>query len=174
MKTTWVLVADEAIARILEGHKPGQELACIDELTDAGAHADAADLRRDAYGRRAGAGAGPGAGPAVGGGTGRQRAPSSVTSSAGEDELHLEAEGFARRVAEHLADALQKQRYDELRIAAAPRFLGLLRKHLPAQVANVVTEEVDKDLVHLPERELTERLFAAKFAGDRAGGQSAS
>lgn len=154
MKTTWVLVADEAIARILQRQKPGDELESVKELTDAAAHADAADLRRDAYGRRA-----SGATPSRQNSPHRLRSNANVTSSAGEAELHLEAEGFARRVAEYLADALQKQRYDELRIAAAPRFLGLLRKMLPSQVADVVAEEVDKDLIHLQPREIAERMF---------------
>ncbi|MBY4898602.1 host attachment protein [Cupriavidus sp. AU9028] len=155
MKTTWVLVADEAIARILEGKKPGEELTPVQELTHPAAHAEGTDLRRDAYGRRSG------------GGNDQTRqntqhhllGPSSVTASAGEEQQHLEAEAFARRVAEFLGESLQQRRYDELRIAAAPRFLGRLRKMLPSQVAGVVVDEVNKDLIHMQARELTDRLF---------------
>lgn len=154
MKTTWVLVADEAIARILERKKSTDPLEPVKELTDAAAHADSADLRRDAYGRRA-----SGAQPSRQNTPHQLRSNANITASAGEEEMHLEAEGFARRVAEYLADALQKQRYDELRIAAAPRFLGLLRKMMPAQVANVVIEEIDKDFIHLQARDIAERMF---------------
>lgn len=76
-----------------------------------------------------------------------------------EDEQHLEAEAFARSVAQRLSEHLQAQRFDELRIAAAPRFLGRLRKALSPQVAARVRSEASKDFVHLSSREITERLF---------------
>jgi protein required for attachment to host cells len=145
MKTTWVVVADEAIARVLQWPAAGDELESVEELTDPEAHAAGAEFRYDAHGRRAG-----GAG---------QRGPSSVTTSSGVDVQHLEAEEFARRVAQRLEEAQQQHRYDELRIVAAPRFLGLLRKSLSGNVAKSVTEEIDKDLVKASNRELTERLF---------------
>ena len=145
----WVLVADESRARILNWPGRGHDLEPVDELTDAAARADRADLRRDAYGRRAG---------------GDQRMGGNVTSSASDDELHLEAAGFARRVAQWLADAQLKGRFEALRIVAAPRFLGLLRKALPPQVAQRVTDDSPQDLVKLNQRELTVKLFSAEAA----------
>lgn len=142
MERTWILVADEGRARFLETRKPGQDLEQVDELTDAAAHADNADLRRDAQGRRAAP----------------QGAGSSVTSSAGEDKLDQEAELFARRVADHLSQAVRQQRYERLRIVAAPKFLGRLRKQLPREVKATVVEELDKDLVQLDKHTLTQRL----------------
>jgi protein required for attachment to host cells len=95
-------------------------------LTDPFAHATDADLQRDAYGRRAGS--------ATHGSQDntphRLRGTASVTSSAGKDEQHMEAQSSARRVAQHLSQALQQKRFDALRIVAAPRFLGNLRKEL--------------------------------------------
>jgi protein required for attachment to host cells len=137
MEPMWIVVADEGRARFLSCPAPGRELTEMDELTDAGAHADNADLRRDAYGRR---------GP-------------SVTSSAGEDKLDHEAELFARRVAERLAEGHRQHRYGELRIAAAPRFLGRLRKALDPEVSKSVVNEIDKDLLQLDRRELAHKLF---------------
>ena len=113
------------------------------ELTDEEAHAHRADLRRDAYGRR-GAGARPG---------------SSVTSAASDDEMHREGARFAAQIAEWLAGVLAQKRYDELRIAAAPRFLGQLRKALGKQVADVVAQEIAKDFTHEGAKELTARFF---------------
>ncbi|AKJ29657.1 host attachment protein [Caldimonas brevitalea] len=165
MKKIWVVVADEAIARILQWPEDGHELESVDELTDAATHASGADLHRDAYGRRA-AGVTHGA---------RQNTPhrlnsvSNITASAGEDEQHLEAEGFARRVAAHLLDALHRHRYEELRIVAAPRFLGMLRKAMSDEVSRLVTDEVDKELVHLDTRELTDRLFPRPPASGAGG-----
>lgn len=151
MKTIWVVVADEAIARILSWPETGGELQPVEEFTDPAAHAKGSELRDDAFGRRSGSAAKS---------TGhRLRGPATATASAGLDEKHLEAEAFAARVAQHLAQAEQQGRFEELRIAAAPRFLGLLRKALPKPVARTVTVELDKDLVHDSNAALTERLF---------------
>ena len=143
--TTWVLVADEAIARLLE--QPGAAqggLVPVEELTDPGAHARHGELASDALGRRAGA---------------DLRSGGNATASSGEDDaLDQRAERFARRVADRLAEARQQGRYDALRIAAAPRFLGRLRKALPKQVADCVCETQDKDLVHLDAAALTLRF----------------
>ena len=149
----WVLLADEGRARILELREEGADLQEVEELTDAAAHADNADLRRDAYGRRAGSGT---------------NLASSNTESAGEEKLDHEADLFARRVAERLMQAHRQQRYSQLRIAAAPRFLGRLRKHLDAEVMQVLVDELDKDLLQLDRRELTQRLFPNQAdAGDQ-------
>ncbi len=141
MKTIWILVADEGIARVLASRGDSAPLEEVEKITDAGARADNADLRRDAYGRRAqatvqGDAGHPGAHP------GRM---ATVTSSAGEDEIHQEAQLFARRVAKLLEEARNRQRFDELVVIAPPRFLGLLRKALPQSVCSVVTRELDKD-----------------------------
>lgn len=154
VKHIWVVVADEAIARILHWPEVGDELLPLEELTDPDAHARGRDLRDDAEGRRTTSGTG-----GVAGDGRRLRGPSSVTASAGPDERHQEAQAFARRVAQHLGDALQQQRYGALHVVAAPRFLGLLRQLLPPAVQAVVAGTLDKELVHDTARELTARLF---------------
>jgi protein required for attachment to host cells len=156
-KTIWVVVADEAIARILERTGDGEELEPVEELTDAAAHAKGQDLRRDAVGRRAGMGAG-----------GALGTPGNATTSAGEGERHLEADGFARRVAAYLEAAMHRRLYDEVRLVAAPRFLGLLRKHLHPEVAKRVGESLDKDLVHMVDSEITARVFPRADGGAAA------
>lgn len=155
--TIWVVVADEAIARILEWPETRDELQPVEELTDSDAHAKGMDLRRDAVGRRAGTG--------PGGSLGTQ---GHATESAGEDLRHREAETFARQVADHLGRAQQQGRFDELRIVAAPRFLGLLRKALSPQVARLVSDELNKDLVHLVNSEITTRVFPPREGGSAA------
>jgi protein required for attachment to host cells len=151
MDTTWIVVADEGRARVLEPRAAGTDLAEIEELTDAAAHADNADLRHDAYGRRGGGNLGDVGGHRMGG---------NATASAGEEKLDHEAELFARRLAQWLLEAHRKGRYARLRLAAAPRFLGRLRKQLDPQVSQAIVEEVDKDLVGLPAHELTQRFMA--------------
>lgn len=161
----WVVVADEAIARILERPEDGGELQPVEELTDPAAHARGADARRDALGRRAGSA--PAGSRNSGGSQHRLRGEAGATASAGEDNEHLEAESFARQVAQRLAEHRQRQAFDELRIVAAPKFLGLLRKALPNQVAATVGDDLNKDLIHESNRSITERLFGPLAEADR-------
>ena len=142
-QTVWVLVADEAIARILhwpERRRPRD----VEALTDPAAHAKEGDFhaRRRRPARRVAPHGSRQNSPH------RLRGTASVTASAGEDEQHLEAQAFARRVAQHLAEALRQKRFDELRIVAAPRFLGHLRKELDGAVSATVAAELSKDLIH--------------------------
>jgi len=160
-KTVWVLVADEALARILRWPDDGDELEDVEAITDPAAHAREGDFQRDAAGRRA---ASAPQGSRRGTPQHRLRGESSVTASAGEDETHLEAQAFARRVAAHLAEALRQKRFDELRIVAAPRFLGYLRKELDAHVKATVSDELSKDLIHEGNDALSKRLFGAQAA----------
>jgi len=143
--TTWIVLADEGRARILSRSSDDQDLRELEVLEDPAAHAHNADFRHDAYGRRA---------P-----TGAAAQPSSAMSSAGEEKLDHEAELFARRLALRLAEAHQQQRFAHLRIAAAPRFLGRLRKVLPREVSDSVDEEIASDLLQLDERTLTQRFY---------------
>jgi protein required for attachment to host cells len=147
--TTWIVVADEAIARVLEHTDDAEGLEPVEELTDAAAHAKGEDLRRDAVGRRASPGG-----------------QGNATTSAGEDPRHLEAELFARRVAAFLGAGLHRRRFDDLCLVAAPRFLGLLRKALDPEVRRCVRNELDKDLVHLVDAEIEARLYPPRAAGE--------
>jgi protein required for attachment to host cells len=149
----WVLVADEAIARIVALQSNGDAAVPVEELTDAAAHADAAEFQRDAQGRRAG-----GAPPALAGSISAKRGASTATTSAGEGPQHQEAEKFAKRVAQRLDERLRQGRFDDLQIVAAPRFLGLLRKALSPAVLSTVTRQIDKDLVHVGNDEIARRL----------------
>lgn len=155
MKTTWVIVADEAIARVLH-RSPKHRLEPVQEFADPEAHARTADARRDAQGRRA-AGSPPR-------GTGGQHGfahGASATASAGADadREHLEAGAFARRIAEWLRYATLAGHFDELHIAAAPRFLGLLRKALHQETARRVVRTHDKDWVQVDNEDLLTRFF---------------
>lgn len=159
MEPTWIVLADEGRARILQMTRPGRDLEEVEELTDAGAHAAEADLRFDATGRRA-----PPSGH--GGAPNMQTMPGNATVSAGESKLDHERELFARRVAARLAEAHRQHRYDRLHIAAAPKFLGALRKFLDEEVRQSVVGELDKDLLQLDRRALTQRFFPPASGGD--------
>lgn len=141
MEKIWVVVADEAIARILQWQD--RQLTPVEELTDAAAHAKEADFRRDASGRRGG----------------------SVTESAADTARHLQAQRFARRVVDTLQEGAQNARFGALYVVAAPRFLGLLRQAMDGTpLARLPLETVDKDLVHATEADLASRLFSPHHA----------
>jgi protein required for attachment to host cells len=158
-RTVWVLVADEALARILRWDADSETLDDVEAVTDPAAHAKEGDFQRDSAGRRAGVAP---QGSRQNTQQHRLRGTSSITASAGEEDQHLEAQSFARRVAAHLAAALQQKRFDELRVVAAPRFLGYLRKELDAHVKATVSDELSKDLIHEGNGALAKRLFGGE------------
>src|SRR5205085_5602070 len=128
-KTTWVVVADEAIARILEVPRRGAELVPVEELTDPDAHAKEGDMGRGPHGRRG----------APGGG--------GATVSASDSQEHQHAQVFARRVAHRLLELRRAGRFDELQLVAAPRFLGALRKETDVpELKGAIVGTLDKDL----------------------------
>jgi protein required for attachment to host cells len=155
MKKIWVIVADEAIVRVMSRSDiPGAPLDAVQALTDPAAHGKDEAFHHDAHGRRAAsAPRGHSASQPV------VAAGASATTSAGESGRHIEAEQFARRVAEFLRGALNEGRFDELHIAAAPRFLGLLRKALDPQVAKRVVQSLDKDWTKADDADLAQWFF---------------
>lgn len=155
MKVTWVAVADEAVVRILQWSAKDRALREVKTLTDPAAHATETELRRGAFGRRAG-------GLAARVGWGAKTRGGSSTASAGESGRHLRAAVFASHAADYLERALAERRFDELHLAAAPRFLGLLRKAMSPELASWIVSEVDKDLVHSSDADLAARFFAVR------------
>ena len=135
MKTTWVVVADEAVARILEKPNNRDDLVPVEELTDPSAHAKESELHHGPHGRRAGGGSSP-----------------QATVSAGDSERHRRAHVFAARIAHRLAEGQRNKRYDELHLLAAPRMLGCLRGAL------------DKDVMQESNAQLTRRVFGSQTA----------
>ena len=149
MQTNWLLVADEAVAHVFQWRGSEKRLEEVQSFTHPASHSREADLRDDAYGRN---------------NQGRQvgharHAMSSVTSSASLDNVHAEAALFAKELAQWLAKAQLDGRFQHLRVAAAPRFLGLLRQEMTLQVAAVILDELPKDLVHESKDELARRFL---------------
>lgn len=73
----------------------------------------------------------------------------------------VEAEKFARELGNRLAHEHDAHTYDELVIAAPPKFLGLLRQTLATHdnhVEDCVATWIEKDYSWLPEHDLEERF----------------
>ncbi|SAK54135.1 Protein required for attachment to host cells [Caballeronia temeraria] len=67
-------------------------------------------------------------------------------------------EKFARTVADYLERSRMHQRFDRLRLAVEPKFLGLLRAHLSSETCKLVYEEADSDVSNMNTRDIGRRL----------------
>jgi protein required for attachment to host cells len=67
-------------------------------------------------------------------------------------------EKFARTVAEYLEQSRQHQRFDRLRLAVDPKFLGLLRDHLSSETRKLVYEEINNDVSNMDTRGIRRHL----------------
>lgn len=138
MTATWILVADASRARLFSVGKALEPLREISSFDRPGARAKTRDLLAG-----------------------------SQCSGNGSGDLECaeprrnEALTFARELTEHLRLSRVQGLFDRLYIAAAPAFLGLLRARLDSPTAQLVVNEVSKDLTqlapdairkHLPER----------------------
>jgi protein required for attachment to host cells len=94
---------------------------------------------------------------------GRARDSERGGDGASSDRRGADASGHAATIfAAQIADRLHKgrtaNRYQELVLIAAPRFLGVLRQALDSATASLVRGTLDKDFGGLSDRELLERL----------------
>ena len=71
---------------------------------------------------------------------------------------------FARQVAKALEDGLLKKAYERLILVAPSAFLGVLRSELGDRVRGRIAAVVDKDYLHLDQRQARERLEAQLHA----------
>jgi protein required for attachment to host cells len=71
------------------------------------------------------------------------------------------AAGFARNIAAAAAANRRESGFDRLVLVAGPRFLGQLRRALPAGLRGRVVVEVAKDWMHLPAATLRMRVASA-------------
>jgi protein required for attachment to host cells len=75
------------------------------------------------------------------------------------DPKQNEYDNFARKIAQELNDARNGQQFDELIIVAEPHMHGLIDQHLDKHVKNMVIHDLQKDLVHMNERDLLAYLL---------------
>lgn len=142
MARTWILVADGARARLIEqdpdvrsGLKPRAEREF------SGTQAQSREIASDRPGRTFDIG-----------GEGRHAMEPST-----DPVRHAKLE-FARDLAEHLSQAVNRHAFDRLIVIAAPRTLGDLRDLLPAAVRERVVAEIDKDLTWMPLADLEKHI----------------
>lgn len=152
----YLLVADGGTARILALSDEGAwAFTPVAELTRPTAKLTRRELTTDAPGRvfpRASRGRAPG--PTV-----------SARSSAGsDDDPHVvEVTRFAKRVVARLERLRQGNRMSELLMIVEPRFLGVLREHMPAPLRRRVKWESARDLVKADDKRIAAALTRARI-----------
>ena len=140
-KTTWVLIANGGEAHIVEAEGSGGGVRDVDSMQFANETPPARDIMADKPGRAFDSA-----------GQGRHSMEYS-SDPAEQSELN-----FASELSDVLTKALQKQRFDDLSIVAAPAMLAKLRQAISPQVRKTVRAEVDKDYTKIPKIELADVL----------------
>jgi protein required for attachment to host cells len=136
-KTTWILVANRAGARLFENSGPGMGLSFKQEFPHSEGRLKNQEITSDRQGQ----------GPDTRGG-GHHSYESAV-----EPVEHL-AQQFAKHLAQQLEHGRTEKRYEQLILVAEPRFLGHLRAALSSPILALVIASVDKDLGDIDARDL--------------------
>jgi protein required for attachment to host cells len=140
MKTTWVLVAQRAGARLYEKPSEG-ELRFLEEI----AHPEGRLRDREIDTDRAGASF--------------HSSKSAHHALVGEERAHEhDAAAFARALARRLSSGRHSGRFDELMLVAEPHFLGVLRAALDRPTASCVSGTMPKDYAWVAEHDLMKQL----------------
>ncbi len=130
-RNTWIAVADGGRAAFFTIVPPNGRLRPMPESSIEAAHLRPREIMADK----------PGRGFESMGHLRRALAPSSDPSD------HAESD-FLKSVADWLDVQARADAFDSLVIVAAPRALGMLRKHLSTAVSGRIRAEVAKNLVH--------------------------
>ncbi len=134
-KNAWIVIANSSFARIFEANH--SEIKELEQFI----HPESRQHSRDLVSDRPGRGF-----ESVG--TARHNMEPKTNP---HDQEMIE---FARKLCNHLDAARANGTINRLYLAANPHFLGLIRKHLPAQTAQIIVSEVDKDITNIKPQEI--------------------
>ena len=132
-----IVVADASRARLFTTDSPMGDFTEVDTLLNPEARLHDGDLTTDRPGRQA---------DSMNNGRSAMEEPS--------EPKEVEAQRFAKELAESLEKARNQGEMEKLYIAAPPKFLGELRKHMKPELKAVVAEEIRKDFSQMNAREL--------------------
>jgi protein required for attachment to host cells len=141
MKAAWILVANNANARIFTAETPSSPLTELEGFSHSESRFHDRELTTDLPGKIKNAGG-------IGGHAFEQPT----------DPKKHEAQVFAHELADTLEAAHNDDKFRQLLLIAEPSFLGLLRDELPDVVKKVVSFELDKNLVKADATEIREHL----------------
>eukprot|EP01012_Entosiphon_sulcatum_P001561 TRINITY_DN10298_c0_g1_i1.p1 TRINITY_DN10298_c0_g1~~TRINITY_DN10298_c0_g1_i1.p1 ORF type:complete len:171 (-),score=7.41 TRINITY_DN10298_c0_g1_i1:23-535(-) len=142
----WIVVFDSTICRIYEYNK--DQLAFIKELQHPDNKLRDIDITSDKPGRYQSKGEAHGA------------------YSQESDPKEVKIENFSREIAHLLDHGRNTQAYETIVLVGAPHMNGLLLKHTNQHVKNLITHNIEKDLIPLGERDLLvhiNKLTSARY-----------
>lgn len=128
---TWIVVAESSRARIYGSTATDGELVELADLVHPESRLHEQDLTADLPGRT----------------HDRQGAGRHAMEDRTDVKVH-EAEQFAQQIGLVLNTGYRDAHFQKLVLAAPPKFLGMLRKQLSNETLKIVTQEVDKNLLH--------------------------
>jgi len=131
MNTIWILVANQAEARIYSANRIPGDLVLKGTMTHTEGSSHARDLTSDAPGRAYNR-----IGPARHG----------VDPDTGVKEE--ERRKFVKEIVGRLQSAYFRGEFERLVLLAAPAMLGVIRKTLSGDLVKTVIKEIPKDVVH--------------------------
>lgn len=146
MGKNWLVIAHRAGARIFARGADARTLELVDHLDNPEAHQHEREFGSDRPGR------------SVDSSRHGHHAMSNETPA-----RDASAQKFARRIAERLEAARVAHELGQLALVAEPHMLGLLREALTPHTAALVSAELEKDLVHVADKDLPAYLEQADF-----------
>ena len=141
MKTTWIVLAESARARIFTLTEPGAKLRERTTLSHPESRLHDRELTSDLPGR-----------------TFDSHGQGRHAMEQRHDPKSHEAEMFAADIAREIERARRDEGFDALVLVAPPKFLGLLRAQLDEGVLELVVAEIGKNLVESDVKTLERRL----------------
>jgi protein required for attachment to host cells len=136
-KTTWILIADGAQAKVFEHLGPGSGLRVVEGMQFEQKALQAREIMADRPGRSFAS-------------SGSARSAMEYSS----DPVAVRERRFVENVAEELDKHLQTGAFDRLIVAAAPTALGDLRPAFSKGVRETIVAELPKDLTNIPTAKL--------------------
>ena len=140
--STWILIANRAGARIFVNYGPGKGLKFVASLD----HPEGRLRDQEAVSDK------PGRGFSSASGGPRHALVSE------QDYKEHEVEKFAKLLAKRLDDGRNQNEFEQLILAADPKFLGKIKGALNSQTAGKVVATLGKDLWDVADRDIPEHL----------------
>jgi protein required for attachment to host cells len=140
----WYVIADGGRARFVERDENGAFRTVV-SFVAAELHARSSDLGRDRPARV------------------KESANAARHAVEPRRDLHEAAkEDFVKLVAEQLEAEHKRGQFDSLVLVAPPRVLTELKQKLSKPIAELVVDDLQKDLTKVPNHDLTEHLTPAR------------
>lgn len=141
MNNTWLMVADVSSAKIFNLEK-GRALTILKQYEEQDNRKHLSDLTADLPGRTFNSA-----------GDGARHAMEAKTTHKQQG-----AREFARKLCHELDSSRENGEFNKLVVAAAPSFLGELRKNMSQNTSRLVSTEITKNLTALNNEEILEHL----------------